>query len=368
MNPKINAANVPLYDVSVSVNLIEHVEIWHKLLFINYSELNISEIMDICHKCHSYNLFTGVIYWYRNLTNDKLYIGKTVNPHDRHQTHLCSSKIGSNRKDAQLPIHRAIKKYGIENFEYRILCFVVDSDKKELNTTLNKKEQYYIKLYQSTDKQLGYNILDGGNSSPNPGLKIRQYTKFGEYIQTFESIAEATRQTGCKSISSAINRKQYYANGYIFVPVGIELPFDVFNKYKRLVIHQYSTDGKYLQTFDSAKDAAKSVHGDQSRIGLCAQPPCDNIAYGFRWSHEKVDQLQSEVAKLPVYVCQYNKKGEFVNEYENIALAAKSINCKHGGHISLCLKEQWRKAGGYYWRTFKTDKIDIPNEKISKTS
>lgn len=368
MNPHINAANTPLYDVVVSFGGENLSEIWYQLLFVDYSKLNVSEIMDICHKCQSCSLFTGVIYWYRNLLNNKLYIGKTINPYDRHKTHLYSSKIGSNRKDSDLPIHRAIKKYGIDNFEYRILCMIVTPNRQELHTILNKKERYYIQFYQSSNKLYGYNILDGGNTSPNPGIRVRQYSKFGEYINTYDSIAEAIRQTGCKNIANAICKHTYYSNGYVFVPENIDLPIHVFDKYKKLVIHQYSIEGKYLQTFDSAKDAANQVNGNQSRIELCAKPPCHNIAYGFRWSHEKVDRLQTEAIQLPIYVCQYDKNGNYVNEYPNIAIAAKSIGSKYGSYIGICLNDLWRKAGGYYWRTFKTSKIDIPNEKVSSTT
>lgn len=368
MNPQINAANAPLYDVSVSFDGENSSALWHRLLFLDYSKLDVSEIMGICRKCQSCSLFTGIIYWYRNLLNNKLYIGKTINPHDRHQTHLYSSKIGSNRKDSGLPIHRAIQKYGIDNFEYRVLCIVANPDKQQLNDILNEKEKYYIQFYHSNNQIYGYNILDGGNSSPNAGVRVRQYSKFGEYISIYDSIAEAKRQTGCKNIANAICKHTYYSNGYVFVPENLDVPTFVFDKYKKLVIHQYSKEGQYLQTFDSAKDAAKQVNGDQSRIELCAKPPCQNIAYGFRWSHEKVGNLQTEAIKLPVYVCQYDQDGNFVNEYDNISIAAKSIDKKSGSHISACLNDLWRKAGGYYWRTFKTSKIDIPNEKVSSST
>lgn len=287
----IDKNNAPLYEISVPYTCNK----WYELLFINLSRMSVNYIDNLCSKLNQSNSYTGVIYWYRNLYNNKLYIGQTIHPKDRHGTHISSSNKNSKRIDRETPIHRAFRKYGIHNFEYRILCLVVEPDQQSLRNTLNKKEQYYINYYQSSITKNGYNILEGGNSSPNKGMCVNQCTKYGDYITTFSSITEATKHTGCKNISSAIYRKQYYANGYVFVPEGIPLPVFIFKKYRNLIIHQYSKEGKYITSFESALKAAKAVNGDQSRIKLCAQSPYSHVAYGFRWSHQKQDNLKNYV-------------------------------------------------------------------------
>jgi hypothetical protein len=132
---------------------------------------------------------------------------------------------------------------------------------------------------------------------------------------------------------------------------------------RRGVVYRYTIEGAYIDTFQSFKDASIFVNGDKARIHLCARPPYINIAYGFRWSKEKVRQLNSPPARLCIEVRKYDTHGIFACTYGSLVKAAQSINRKLSGHISVCLNDHWRKAGGYYWRTYKADKIEIPIKK-----
>ena len=58
-----------------------------------------------------------------------------------------------------MPIHKAIYKYGIDNFSLTIL---EECEISELDT----REAYYIKTLKSQDKNIGYNICDGGEKGP----------------------------------------------------------------------------------------------------------------------------------------------------------------------------------------------------------
>ncbi len=84
-----------------------------------------------------------IIYITTNLINNKIYIGQ-----DKHNN---PKYYGSG-----LVIEKAIKKYGINNFKKEILEFCTDQD------DLNNKEKYWIKFYNSIDKNIGYNISEGG--------------------------------------------------------------------------------------------------------------------------------------------------------------------------------------------------------------
>ena len=315
-------------------------------------------------------LFSGIIYRYINVLNNKSYIGQTITPISRHNAHISSSKQSSLRQDATAPLHRAMRKYGIESFQYCILGFVVSDNESELHQQLNEREHIEIAKYNSCDTKYGYNILnkshDGVWIHHHNNIKIDQYTKFGEYMTTYNSMQHAKLITGCKNITSAINNKTYYANGFVFCKHGDVIPGSIFQRFKDMVIHQYTIDGNYIQSFETLRDAAKSVNGDKSRIQMCAKSS-QHVAYGYRWSHIKNDTLQLPCIQLDVPVFQYDKYGIYVNEYPNIAMAAKEIRHKSGSHISACIKDLWRRAGGFYWRTFKTDKINIEKRRTNYT-
>lgn len=94
----------------------------------------------------------GFIYIIRNTVNSKVYIGQTRNSIDqRWKEHLRHAQYGD-----QI-INRAMKKYGIDKFYIETLkiCSIEDLDEREM---------YYIDLYDSTDKSIGYNVSIGGNT------------------------------------------------------------------------------------------------------------------------------------------------------------------------------------------------------------
>jgi hypothetical protein len=97
------------------------------------------------------------IYKTINLVNNKIYIGQ--DSHDNSE-YLGSGKI----------LKKAIKKYGKENFKKKILEDNIRSKKE-----LNEREKYWISFYNSTDKDIGYNIAKGGDGgdtlSNHPNLK-----------------------------------------------------------------------------------------------------------------------------------------------------------------------------------------------------
>ena len=58
----------------------------------------------------------GSIYLFKNKINGKCYVGQSIKPKQRYRDHMYSVNHG-----CHLPIHEAIRKYGIENFEFSIL-------------------------------------------------------------------------------------------------------------------------------------------------------------------------------------------------------------------------------------------------------
>lgn len=96
-----------------------------------------------------------VIYKAINKINDKSYIGQTIRGIEiRKSEHLNDTF----NKKSQSYFHKAIRKYGKENFEWEILCECKDIDE------LNKMEKHYIKEYNTfIDSGGGYNMTTGGD-------------------------------------------------------------------------------------------------------------------------------------------------------------------------------------------------------------
>lgn len=95
----------------------------------------------------------GYIYKIQNKINKKIYIGQTTRDIQiRFKEHISES----NRDNPKAAIHKAIKKYGKENFFIEII--------EEIdNKLLDDREIYWIAQYNSTNKERGYNLTSGGN-------------------------------------------------------------------------------------------------------------------------------------------------------------------------------------------------------------
>ena len=102
----------------------------------------------------------GVVYCYTNKINNRKYVGQTNQKLiKRHKAHLRASGGKNTEYDNNTPIHRAIAKYGINNFKLEILA---------MNCTdynlLNEYEIFFIKRFKSLTSENGYNISDGGHN------------------------------------------------------------------------------------------------------------------------------------------------------------------------------------------------------------
>ncbi len=108
-----------------------------------------------------------IIYKTTNLVNGKIYVGQSINPTNNYLGSGCL-------------LHKAIKKYNKKNFKRETLeeCSTIEE--------LNKKEDYWIKKLKSKNKDIGYNIKDGGlnglhsDETKKKIKKARQLQKFSE--------------------------------------------------------------------------------------------------------------------------------------------------------------------------------------------
>lgn len=92
------------------------------------------------------------IYLIHNKINNKNYVGQSVHIETRWTEH----KNSIHRSNKNPLITQALRKYGIENFDFLIL-------EKTSMEQLDEREQYWIQFYNSVSPN-GYNLQLGGKS------------------------------------------------------------------------------------------------------------------------------------------------------------------------------------------------------------
>lgn len=95
------------------------------------------------------------IYSITNLINNKKYIGQTI----QKNTQRWAEHQSSCRSNSIYIIHCAIRKYGVENFQFEI----IDESASDIDE-LNDLEEFYISYYD-TFKGQGYNCTSGGDNA-----------------------------------------------------------------------------------------------------------------------------------------------------------------------------------------------------------
>lgn len=107
-----------------------------------------------------------IIYKATNIIDGKSYIGQTTNSlKHRVNQHIRETNY---KKRKNTYFHNALNYYGVENFTFIIIDIAESVD------DLNRKEEYWIKFYNSTNKQCGYNLDSGGkNCSKSESTKAK---------------------------------------------------------------------------------------------------------------------------------------------------------------------------------------------------
>lgn len=125
------------------------------------------------------------LYTITNILENKIYIGQTITPRARWLNHK-----GQCRKNKPTQyIHRAMIKYGVENFIFEVIATCRTQE------DANETEIILIKQYDSQNKDYGYNIECGGNTSPRSPETIERF-KATVAMWSNEKKAEISKKIG----------------------------------------------------------------------------------------------------------------------------------------------------------------------------
>lgn len=196
--------------------------------FSNYKKWDISELP-----------IESGIYCFENIINGKLYIGQSQNIKKRIQHHIIA-------KDS-LYFHRALKKYGYNNFNIYILEFA-ELDK------LSELEIYYIQKYNSFET--GYNLTEGGE-----GLRGRCITK-----EQKQAISEKN-QKETWAYNFKLNYFLYGTSREDLTNKIIEQGYDINkqNVYDAIQNKSYSKDFTFGNTKEEAEELSKLIKLPENR-------------------------------------------------------------------------------------------------------
>lgn len=244
------------------------------------------------------------VYLLRNKINNKIYVGKALNIKYRMSKHKSSPKSWNRGKSA---IINAIKKYGWDNFELEILETYDNID----NVALLAKETEWIRKLDSTNPQIGYNILESGTDwtgnhhteeTKQILSKLASERYSGENNPMFgrnhsEETKNQISETKIRNKSAAGKNNPFYGKKH--TPETIEKirqgnKNKDCSKQKRPVKQIDVKTGEIIKVWDSARDAAKELSGNKHNAGqisnvcgkyITKQGWICKTALGYKWEY-----------------------------------------------------------------------------------
>lgn len=249
------------------------------------------------------------IYCFTNRINHKKYIGSTINSpehrlsqHLYHVTHPNSSKYN-------YPLYCAIRKYGIDNFDYEVLDSI-ECDEIQLR----KIEKEYMLQYNTLAPN-GYNQTLNTEHPLNDPL-------------TYAKMSETKREKAKK-------------------------------------VAEIDTNKNILLVWRSIVDCAEDTGLDEKKIAACCRGErlttnnrhfCwinEDQSLDIREYHRDIykgekgtTQIQSSSRK----VAKIDKNtNEIIEIYDTIALAARENNCDNSGISKVCNGTR-NSCGGFKWK------------------
>ena len=275
------------------------------------------------------------IYKIANLVNGKVYIGQSVDIYRRWAQH---KKIGRNlsedkySRDYDKVLYRAMRKYGVDSFEFSIV-------EKCDESALYEREQYWIKFYCSTIIEgKGYNLNDGGAGGGGIAQMrtAYQYDLDGNFVAEYRSIKDATNAMGLKSDNGAIQNVigiagrtscgyQWRYEKFDKIP-----PFSSYSKKKKVAM--YDKEGNLVKCFLNMEDAGKYV----GRTPSAVQHNCNfdgRFCGGYIFRYYENDDLLTHIEVPPLRkrghrgrkVAQYTKNGELIKIHDSIQRQQKRV-------------------------------------------
>lgn len=263
-----------------------------------------------------------IIYKITNKINEKVYIGQTVKTaRHRFNYHFRNKNLNG--------ISGALTKYGKDNFILETIDIANSKDE------LDKKEIYWIKYYNTLNKNKGYNLIEGGG----------KYNENHEYklgSKHSEETRKKIRENGIKGRLKYHNGKDIiFLKKNEIIPKGFipgELPKKAekaSNTMKKKRSYFNPETNEYIRIEGNAPSGFIQGRGEFNNIG----------SKGMKWFTNGIEQMLCLEEKKPTgffegtlkttFFNVFNEKHEFIE-----CIPGKIINDKYTTTMRKTSKEK----------------------------
>ena len=209
------------------------------------------------------------IYKIENKVNHKCYIGQSIDIERRWRGHKRAA-IAETHSEYHTPVHSAMRKYGLENFDFS----VIEVCSKE---ELNEREIYWIAFYESLVSQKGYNLSPGGGRSTKiiDEEQIRKLWKEGKTVSEIQEITKYNPRTIKLYLGDLYDSKEGTRRGR-----------NKATKARQHPICQYDLEGNFIAQYTSLTEVVEKTGLDKRHIPSACKGQDGRKTYaGYQWRY-----------------------------------------------------------------------------------
>lgn len=283
----------------------------------------------------------GYIYLFYNKSNQKLYVGKTVNKFNlRWNEH----KYNAFTKLSKNYFYNALRKYTWEGFERYVIFQTEELDnKQEVDTIIINKEIEFIKLFNSNNPKFGYNGTTGGDGIV--GYKHTDETKLK-----------------CSLIHKGENHHNY----------------GNFNNSTSFPVLQFDLNFNLIKEWPSMQEIEREHGYKSNNISRCCSGELKTY-YNYIWIKkenykegclndrlERINIMKTSISKYAVnnkFVLQYDFLGNFIKKHPSASDAAREFKCD-SSTISGAANGKFKHGKSYIWIYEKDFNEELLKDKI----
>lgn len=291
-----------------------------------------------------------IVYLTINLCNGKFYIGVHRTNPDVFDGYIGCGVYKQTQASEKYPFHTAVRKYGYNNFRRTTLRIF---DTKEEAYEFEKQ----LVTQTVTSSKNCYNIQNGGYGGTGyTAKKIYQFDLKGNFIKEWDSIAAAQEALGLHHISDVCNGSRSMCGGFYWNYIKKFEYSPGIDQSKKVA--QYTQSGKFLRTWDSLKEAQRSLGIYNINRAIKA----DILCGGYWWkffngdtsdispkSQKKFSQL------LNSKIEQIDLEGNVVKVWDNIEELHK--NGFHRKYVRNVLKGNQNTYQGFSFKFIQDEDI-----------
>lgn len=280
----------------------------------------------------------GYIYKITNQINGKVYIGQTARSIATRWREHIRHGLNPNSREYNRHLYNSMRKYGIDSFSIELV-------EKCDNSLMSEREMFWIKFYNSSHPDYGYNLTLGGE-----GVVSIDYDEVYRRYDAGDSLCKIARDMNLSrsNLSQVLKEYENYDKQTIWERAMLEASVN-----KGTPVSQYDLDGNFINTFPSSKAASrcvpKTTHANIVKV-------CKNkngLSGGFQWRFADDTPPGVYVNKrtsLPCPVCQINMDGTLLCIFQSMCEASRKTGVDQSS-ISKCCShyKNYTSAGGYIW-------------------